>query len=116
MGNDKPVQPALNVLLHGGFAFLEGAEKITFLMPKSDHHVFRAGSWLAETELQGQREADKLGTVYKLVGVEKGAAGFDPEQALMVKNARPEANPKSYATLEFPRPKRITSLRPVQIP
>jgi hypothetical protein len=58
----------LNVLLHGAFAFTDDRESkhILALMPRLKEHVYRAGSWLAETELRPP-DASGQGASYKLV-------------------------------------------------
>jgi hypothetical protein len=73
------------------------------------HHVYRAGTWLAETELRGRTHTKEV--TYELQGVKPGEARFDPNLNLMVKPQKPD-KPQSlpYATLVFPQPQTITSL------
>ena len=49
------------------------------LIPRMGHHVYRAGSWLAETELRGRRTGAKE-VVYELLGVKPGTENFKPKQ------------------------------------
>ncbi len=104
----------LNVLLHGTFAFIQDEKQIQAHIPQLDHHVARAGNWLAETELRPGR--------YELKGTdERGRAKLDPEKNLIVtsefipvtKERRKEI---LYATLTLPRPQTITSLRVAGLP
>jgi len=100
----------LNVLLHGAFTFIPCNERIDVLIPNLPHHVYRAGSWLAETQLRAGR--------YELEGVEgqqlSGHNRFSPDKNLLVKfNGQLPEKPLPYATLELPRPKKITTLRTV---
>ena len=100
----------LNVLLHGAFTFVRGPNHILALMPSLEHHVFRAGSWLAETELRGG------GVEYELKGVTSGSGAFDPGLNLMViPQPRPDT-PQPRSTLIFPIPRKITSLRIADVP
>lgn len=105
----------LNVIFHGAFTFDQSSEptRILALMPKMAHHVYRAGSWLAETELRGR--TDSAAVVYELSGVKPGAAKFRPEdnRNLMLKKPPVENQPDAfpYATLRFPLPGKIASLQ-----
>jgi hypothetical protein len=74
---------------------------------KTDHHVYRAGNWLGETELSGGD--------YKLVGVNKGEEHFDRTMNLVLKSERLVRH-KAHATLRFPRPQAIASLRVANVP
>jgi len=57
MQNDGSQKGTLNAILHGAFAFVRDDERnqLRALIPAIDYHVYLAGSWLAETELQGAR-------------------------------------------------------------
>jgi len=104
----------LNVLLHGAFTFIHDKDKkqIHALIPKLQEHAYRAGSWLAETELRGR------GASYELDGVHPGGAhDFDPQKNLLVKfNGRLSTTHLPYATLKLPYPRKITSLRVAEVP
>jgi hypothetical protein len=143
MANNGSQKPTLNVILHGAFAFFRDDKKnqLRALIPMMDDHVYRAGSWLAETELQGalhdtkgmeqegsngikhkrpKRIEDKPseGIEYELSGVSKNTpkpAWFDPNQNLMLKDCNPSAE-GLFATLIFPLPKNIVSLRVADVP
>jgi hypothetical protein len=94
----------LNVLLHGTFAYNEEPEGITAYIPVIDHHVYRAGHWLGETDLvKGE---------YKLEGVrdEVKADQFDMSKNLILKPLPDKKNP-AHATLNLGKPRKITSLR-----
>jgi hypothetical protein len=98
----------LNVILHGLAAVLRRHEELVVLLPDLDgQHVFRAGTWLAETEL-------RPGT-YVLGGVKRGAAVFDPEKNLILGKGRLVANPPVHARLHLPIPAEIYSLKPVEM-
>ena len=107
----------LNVVLHGAYQLNQTTEpgRILALIPYIPHHVYRAGNWLAETELRGQTNGSPA--VYELLGVKPGNAKFDLQQNLMVKPkqpGKPQASP--YATLIFPLPAQISSLLVASIP
>lgn len=107
----------LNVILHGAYSLDLTTEpgRILALIPYIPYHVYRAGNWLAETELRGRTNATAV--VYELLGVNPGEAEFDVQQNLLVKPkqaAKPQASP--YATLIFPLPDRISSLLVADIP
>jgi hypothetical protein len=119
MANNRYPQPlTLNLLIHGGFAFAQEEKKITIYLPKGDQHVFRVGSWLAETELGGVRELNKPGMRYKLLGIDdNGTDGFTSETNLMVKDQKVKPDlTQAFAALELPRPREVTSLRAIDIP
>jgi hypothetical protein len=119
MANNRNSQPlTLNLLIHGGFAFAQEEKKITIYLPKGQHHIFRVGSWLAETELEGVREVNTEGTKYKLLGIKNnGTEGFTSDTNLIVKNQKVNPDPKqAFAVLEFPLAKKVTSLRAIDIP
>jgi hypothetical protein len=99
----------LNVLLHGAFALIPGEKQIVALMPILRDHVYRAGSWLAETELRS--------STYYLNGVKAGTVcKFNKDKNLFVEfNGKLPAKP-THAKLEFPCPKDIRSLRVAEIP
>ena len=112
MPNNKPSQePILNVIFHGAFAFLEEEkeQRIRAMIPVIAQHAYRAGNWLGETLLS-------RGT-YELKGVTRGRASqFNIKQNLIVKSKKPAAKPQPYATLFFPLPRKITSLRTAKVP
>src|SRR5947207_3244288 len=106
----------LNVILHGTFAYIdkEGVNFIDALMPlpgEGVDHVFRAGNWLGETELQ-------KGT-YQLRGViTAGGARFDSASNLIFQNGCPRLprdGKKAHARLILPRPASIFSLRLAEV-
>jgi hypothetical protein len=109
----------LNVLFHGAFTFNQSAEpnRILVMMPLMEHHVYRAGNWLAETELRGRTGSKAV--IYELSGVKPGEARIRPEDHLnlMVKT-KPQIQPEIFphATLRLPLPETITSLRVAELP
>jgi hypothetical protein len=114
MPNDEPSQkPTLNVFLHGTFAFVQKkGEKpeIHALIPDIPQHTIRAGNWLGETGLRGGA------TTYTLEGVKADPQGsFDRNRNLFVKYKELDDDPEPYATLIFPWPSVITSLRVAEI-
>ena len=112
MPNNQPSQePPLNVIFHGAFAFLEEEKKhrIRTMIPVIAQHAYRAGNWLGETHLM-------RGT-YELRGVTQGRVSqFSAKQNLIVKSKKPAAKPQPYATIFFPLPRKITSLRTARVP
>jgi len=107
----------LNVLFHGAFTFDESKEpkRILALIPTMENHVYRAGSWLAETELRGRTESktESKEVVYELVGVKSGGENFQTDSENLIVKAQGQGDPEAvpYATLRFPLPEKITSLR-----
>lgn len=100
----------LNVILHGLFALAEKEDHILAMAPDlGGQHVFRAGSWLGESELQRG--------IYWLSGVNAGPGVFDPARNLILENktVSAQAPSKAYATICFRRPREIHSVRPVTI-
>jgi hypothetical protein len=100
----------LNVLLHGAFAFVEDKKRkhLIAAIPKLKEHAYRAGSWLAETEL--------LSGSYELKGVTaSNVLKYERKQNLLLyfQPRQLSAKPVPYATLRFPYPNKITSLRVV---
>ena len=104
--------PTLNVILHGLMAICEDGDKLHVFLPNvTDVHVFRAGSWLGETELVAQDQP------YELTGVKTGDAQFD--RSLNVHLGQVQIPPTSknvtYAVLQLPRPKQINSIRTADV-
>ncbi len=110
----------LNVIFHGSITIYdkqEGEYPIQALLPvnatnngggvRSDRHVYRAGNWLAETELSGGH--------YQLLGVNGGGAHFDRKTNLILKSGSAQTE-IAHATVDFPRPQAITSLRVSNVP
>jgi hypothetical protein len=100
----------LNVILHGGITFIDrggGSLPIKAYLPNNPNHVFRAGNWLGETDLA---RGD-----YQLFGADPGTGEFKRSKNLILKP--PQQEPKGvYATLSFPRPEDIASLRVATVP
>jgi hypothetical protein len=120
-----PTQPIdspgrLNVILHGTFAFknvdanAEGPGKpakpqIKVLLPNLGHHAYRAGNWLGETQL--------LPGDYDLLGVkDDGTKKLDKAYNLLVKRNSNKPAKAAYATLNFPLPAAIKSMRVSTLP
>jgi hypothetical protein len=103
-------QPILNVLFHGAFTFVEDPNRgqIRALIPQLDHHVYRAGSWLGETDL-------RPGT-YELKGVHRGDASIDLSRNLSVDFDGSSEPRRPYATMVLPKPERITPLLTITVP
>jgi hypothetical protein len=126
------------VLLHGAFTFVneENANHILALVPNLQHHVYRAGNWLAETDLRGREEIRDSPVTYELQGVSPGRKKFvynnpdffDLRNNIVIKFGNLPDNdgrtvkfgrvlkPALYATLRLPIPRKITSLRLGEIP
>jgi hypothetical protein len=117
--NPRNGSEKLNVILHGAYVFDQTTQpdRILALIPEIGHHSYRAGSWLAETELRGR--AGSKAVVYKLEGVNPGKSKFSPgeKQNLMVQpRVTGQAQGFPFATLVFPLPQKITSLAVADIP
>jgi hypothetical protein len=128
----------LNVLLHGAFTFVNEEETnyIRTLVPFLEHHVYRAGNWLAETELRGREDIRDSPVTYELRGVDQGRKRFvydspdffELRNNIVIKFGNlPDNNqrtvrfgrvrkPALYATIILPIPRKITSLRLAKIP
>lgn len=123
MPNGNMQRPQLNVLLHGAFVFVRDDDhhQVRTLIPRLDHHVYRAGSWLGETDLLG-RDHSELRIEYELngaLGEERDPKWLTPERNVLVKKADParaEREHPPFATLIFPLPKKSTSLRLARVP
>jgi hypothetical protein len=118
-------QVTLNVIFHGAYVFDQYTEPKHFLvsMPRMKHHVYRAGNWLAETELRGSDTADASEAIYALKGVEQGTVMFDeaaeresPKNLLLYEPREDRPRVLPHATIRLPLPKAITSLRVAKIP
>jgi hypothetical protein len=101
-------RPVLNVLLHGAYAFVRRAGTIQALIPAMQHHVFRAGNWLGETELRS-------GVTYELRGATRGSDDFPRDLNVFVQTHFP-ADTCAHTKLIFPTPKKIWSLRVAEVP
>jgi hypothetical protein len=104
--------PTLNVVLHGLMAICEKGDKLLIFLPDvTEVHVFRAGSWLAETEIVPRAEP------YRLTGVTPDNAGVDRATNLFLGDVHlPEnANAAAHAVLELDRPKEMRGIRTVEI-
>jgi len=99
------------VIFHGAFAFLEEEkqQRIRVMIPVIARHEYRAGNWLGETRLRRG--------IYELKGVTPGRVSqFNAKRNLIVRSKKPAARPQPYATLFFPLPEKITSLRTAKVP
>lgn len=122
----KPKKPvALNVIFHGAYVFDQYTEPKHFLvsMPRMKHHVYRAGNWLAETELRGSDTSDASEVIYNLEGVEPDTVRFDeaaeaksPKNLMLYEPREDRPRVLPHATIRLPLPKDITSLRVAKIP
>src|SRR5215471_4884186 len=78
----KGSEGILNVILHGTFAFAEDnseKELTTYIPNMGTEHVYRAGTWLAESTLAQN-------TVFKLGGVQNGGTQkLDPAVNIIVR-------------------------------
>jgi hypothetical protein len=100
----------LNVILHGLFALEERDGHIIALAPDlNGEHVYRAGSWLGEIEL---RRGD-----YWLLGVEHGRGRFAADRNLILPKARfsAQAPRTAFASIVFPQPRDVISLRTLAV-
>jgi hypothetical protein len=102
----------LNVLLHGTFAYNQEPDGITAFIPTIEHHVYRAGNWLGETDLRPG--AYKLEGVRDLTKYGQKGDKFDLSSNLIIKPRQdnvPARGQAPYATLNLGKPRKITSLR-----
>jgi len=101
------------VFFHGTFVFRDDQKHnvIEAVIPKIDHHVYLAGTWLGETAL---RKGD-----YELNGVATGKGTFDRSLNLSPPVSKSKSGSNSHpvhATLRLPRPDKITSLSVTKVP
>ena len=99
----------LYVFLHGMICLVE--TKTGFLglvVDMKDDHSYRMGDWLQETPFN-------RGARMKLTGVKPGAGSLNDKNITVIrKPLAPAAKP--FATIEFPRPKVVHSLRRTNFP
>jgi hypothetical protein len=109
-------QGRLNIIFHGAFAFFLDRDKEHLIaeVPNLPHHVYRAGSWLAETEIRGP------GVVYTLnkKSVAGGTAWLNPDENVIVnfKFESDKQRPEPFTRFVLPRPASIKSLRISLVP
>lgn len=104
--------PTLNIVLHGLMAICEKGDKLLIFLPDvTDVHVFRAGSWLAETEIVPRAQP------YCLTGVTPGNAGVDRATNLFLGDVDlpASAGATAHAVLELDRPREMRGIRTVEI-
>jgi len=91
----------------GGMGGMDGMQSMGF--PSSDH-VYRAGNFLAETELASG--------YYTLAGVKRGSKHFDRKNNLVIGAERPAEGTHfpAYATINVPRPEEIYSVNNIPLP
>lgn len=109
---------SLNVIFHGLCVFVGKKTGIDVLLPDlGPEHVFRAGVWLGETNIQP-------GAALTLEGVTPGTGWLKGDKGIFLRDLNmmvlpensdrfPRSSAAPYATLSFPRPANIYSLRPV---
>ena len=95
----------LNIILHGLMGILEREDGIMAFLPDvMPEHVYRAGNWLAEIELQPG--------IYELTGVDAGTASIDRDKNVFVGDVgRPPTPGKEDVVIKLPRPAQIQSVR-----
>ena len=109
MPNDEqPRQSMLNVIFHGSFVFVDRGDEIHVRIPNLPQHAITAGNWLGETKL--------MPGTYRLDGVVHGKAGFNAERNLILHYKELPSEPAPYATIVFPKPAGIQSLRVAPLP
>ena len=116
----------LHVMFHGTFVFDFHDAFVDVLIPEVDDHVYRAGSWLGETDLicgeqsNGHAHHTPAGhtnhhgpEIYRLTGVESGnVTSLPSEHNLMFKTSfRPDVDRLLRARIRVPLPDRITTPR-----
>lgn len=106
----SPVQSRpgqLNVLFHGLFAFVTWENYIEVLVPDVPNHVFLAGAWKKERELESDR-------TYRLLGMKSrplAMMNFNPENNAVVHNAGQIDHRLEKCRLLLPVPDRVWALR-----
>jgi len=106
-------------MFHGTFVFDFHDDDLDVLIPEVEGHVYRAGSWLGETELicgedhdhgAGKHEGPDT---YTLSGVEDGSVSTLPlEHNLMLHETLvKDVDSRLYAKIRMPLPDRITTPR-----
>jgi hypothetical protein len=117
MTTEQKSRPKLNVILHGLFAFDQEEEIIAYIPDMGSEHQYKAGNWLAETNLE---EHAKL----RLKGVCHGPKRKNrlfPDHNIILGDVPVIAKAHKchciYATLQLPYPtQEIRSLRRLKIP
>jgi hypothetical protein len=100
----------LYVFLHGLICLVETKDKfLGLVVDMGSEHSYRAGDWL--TELPVER-----GAVITLKNVSTGAGTVDVSQVSVIQAETLFPFPQLYATLVFPRPSRVLTLRRTDIP
>jgi hypothetical protein len=118
MGSNEDETPLLNVILHGLFAFDQQKDKIVAHIPNmGSEHQYKAGNWLAETNLEEHAEL-------ALEGVQPNERTKDnqlnPKHNIIFKDTVFSENAHKchciHATLRLPYPIAIKSLRRTRVP
>jgi hypothetical protein len=88
----------LNLVFHGGFAFVIWPKHIEVLAPNVDEHVYKAGPWKREKRLVE-------GLTYRLQGVAADFAPTDPKQSVVVSGFRSidRGRDKIFCSMILPR-------------
>jgi len=92
----------LNVILHGLFAFFQDDELTAYIPNLGSEHVYKAGNWLAETNLAEHSDL-------RLERVKPGTNRLRPDHNLLLQGSVHAAmntleNHSVYATLRLPYP------------
>jgi hypothetical protein len=108
---------SLNIIFHGLCVFVGKRGGFQVLLPDlGPEHAFRAGVWLAETNIKPGVELSLEGVIPGN-GWLPGTAILERRKNLMVLPEKsdkfPRSSAKPYATMVLPRPKAIHSLCPV---
>jgi hypothetical protein len=100
----------LYVFFHGLIPLIQRPSDILALVvDMGDDHSYRAGDWLREVPLS-------RGFMGTLNNVTPGPGTLDPTKISILQHQQIFPSPHVYATLTFPRPKAIHSLRRTQFP
>jgi hypothetical protein len=120
----------LHVMFHGTFVFDFHGDYVDVLIPQVEGHVYRAGSWLGETELtcghshtakpahDDAHNHDTGPERYELEGVEPGSGTTLPLEHNLMRSSRlrPDVDSLLHARIRAPLPDRIATPRRGRLP
>jgi len=98
-----PVQRSLYLFFHGLTAAREKGSQLEIVLPRVPGHVFRAGTWLAETPIE-------LGSVLRLQGVTPGQTSYYSTKFAVHLPDCALTNKSRASTILLPRPRQILEL------
>jgi hypothetical protein len=108
--------PCLRVILHGLCVIQQRRRDLRIFLPNVEsQHVYRAGKWLGETTIPPGAKLQLAGVRNEADSRDSKPKEFSPDENVIVRGAFRRSAMKPYATLLFPRPFDIYSLRPAPV-